>query len=417
MRKILLALLICLPLLGCTETVKITPDELISNMQDSYKKMESFKATSHISMITSKDGKVLSTIESELSFKRPGMYRMTVSDVANESKASQKENKKSSKTVIMCDGVFMFIKGTDDKVTRIPGARSLSDFYKSITSRSFVNPDKVITEYYLLDGKLSKEEFASTAVSPRLEDGSGKPCYMLTIDFKNGDKQILYIDKENYTIRRNVVSIVKPPTSKSDEQQQASAEDKQFLFTSDEKMLEIELNPNFASEEFRPKDMGKTATPSNDPKNLSSLAKKRSELKGKKAPAFELKDRTGETVSLESSKGKVTVLAFWDPLYKPGFDELKYLGELYSKNSAKDDLVVYAVSDDTSELRDGTFDGFKLPFSSLFDQDKKATTAYSIDVVPSIVIIGKDGNIKDIFSGIQAKDTIAKAFEAQGISK
>ena len=413
MRKILFAFLLCLPLFGCTETVKISSDELFAKMQESYKKMDSFHETSQVIVSHSKDGKVLSTIDMEFSFKRPDMYSMKIKNAETENKETNSSDKqKAPQTIIMCDGTFMFIKGADGNTTRIPGGRSVSEFYRSITARSFINTGRVITEYYLLDGKLSQEEFAQTGVGGRLEDAAGKPCYVLTIDFKNGDKQILYIDKENYTIRRNIVSIANPSKSRSDANEQTKSENQQpFLFMSDEKMINVEINPSLDMEVFRPIDMGKSYSNS---QHLNSPGSK-NELKGKKAPAFELKNESGKAISLDNIKNKVTVLVFWDPLYKPGFEDLKTLGEIYDP-SVRDDLVVYAISDDSSELRDGTFKTLNLTFESLYDHEKKVSSAYGIDVVPSIIIIGKDGHVKDIFSGIQPKDTIAKALKNQGIS-
>ena len=73
-------------------------------------------------------------------------------------------------------------------------------------------------------------------------------------------------------------------------------------------------------------------------------------LAGKKAPAFTLKDVKGNSVSLESYRGKVVVLNFWTKTCGPCMEEMPEIADLARILKEQKDVAVVTVStDDTAQ--------------------------------------------------------------------
>jgi peroxiredoxin Q/BCP len=127
---------------------------------------------------------------------------------------------------------------------------------------------------------------------------------------------------------------------------------------------------------------------------------------GKKAPAFELADQSGKTVSLGDFSGKTVVLYFYPKDDTPGctkeacgfrdhWSEIKKLG-----------AVVLGVSADGGESHKKFIAKYKLPFTLLSDPGRKVMEKYgaygekmmygkkTIGVIRSTVVIGPDGVVK-----------------------
>src|SRR5579859_3754094 len=66
----------------------------------------------------------------------------------------------------------------------------------------------------------------------------------------------------------------------------------------------------------------------------------------RRAPSFALKDMQGQSVTLESLKGKVVVLNFWTKTCGPCLEEMPELAEFTKVLRDRRDVVVLAVSTD-----------------------------------------------------------------------
>ena len=124
----------------------------------------------------------------------------------------------------------------------------------------------------------------------------------------------------------------------------------------------------------------------------------------RRAPAFALKDMQGQSVTLESLKGKVVVLNFWTKTCGPCLEEMPELAELTKVLRDRRDVVVLAVSTDEGPedvkptlqtvLREPP------PFAVLFDPDLRVVRdKYGTRLFPETWFIDKQGIIRARFDG------------------
>ncbi len=118
----------------------------------------------------------------------------------------------------------------------------------------------------------------------------------------------------------------------------------------------------------------------------------------------------GGKVNIEGQKGKVVILAIgatWLPLSK----EQSAITNKLAKKYASSDVVVYFVTTDSASAKSKNFasdeeiSAFatknKLTVSVLRDSDGLLTLKkYSVDQLPSFVILDKNGKLAEVFGGI-----------------
>ena len=115
---------------------------------------------------------------------------------------------------------------------------------------------------------------------------------------------------------------------------------------------------------------------------------------GEAAPAFSLKDMKGNTVTLDSLKGKVVFLDFWGIWCSPCKEEFPELDALYKKYG-KDGLEVIGISVDKSESNVAEFLNKRpVSFTILTNTKGDVAEAYGLPGMPTGYIIGKDGIIR-----------------------
>jgi thioredoxin-dependent peroxiredoxin len=127
---------------------------------------------------------------------------------------------------------------------------------------------------------------------------------------------------------------------------------------------------------------------------------------GKPAPAFELQDGEGRSVSLGSLSGKDVVLYFYPRDDTPGCTkEACGFRDLW-KDIGKAGAVVLGVSSDSAESHRKFAAKYRLPFTLLSDPDRKTMKAYgaygekmmygkkTVGVIRSTVWIGPDGSVR-----------------------
>lgn len=115
---------------------------------------------------------------------------------------------------------------------------------------------------------------------------------------------------------------------------------------------------------------------------------------GGKAPAFSLKDLNGNTVTLDSLKGKVVFLDFWATWCGPCKEEFPELDALYKKYG-KDGFEVIGISVDKSESNAAEFLKKRpVSFTILTNIKGDVAEAYGLPGMPTGFIIGKDGVIR-----------------------
>ena len=117
---------------------------------------------------------------------------------------------------------------------------------------------------------------------------------------------------------------------------------------------------------------------------------------------FSLRSVDGQTVTSESLRGEVVVLAFgasWLPLSKTQLQGVRKLADEYSNRG----VVVYWVSTESNDAKsknyasDDQLRNFAqkhgLKVTVLRDPDAAVSKRFGVDQLPSIVILDKEGNI------------------------
>ena len=117
---------------------------------------------------------------------------------------------------------------------------------------------------------------------------------------------------------------------------------------------------------------------------------------------FSLRSIDGQTVSANSLRGEVVVLAFgasWLPLSRAQLQGVRKLADEYANRA----VVVYWVSTESADPKsknyasDDQLRGFSqkygLKVTVLRDPDGAISKKFGIDQLPSIVIIDKEGNV------------------------
>jgi peroxiredoxin len=117
---------------------------------------------------------------------------------------------------------------------------------------------------------------------------------------------------------------------------------------------------------------------------------------------FSLRSVDGQTVTSESLRGEVVVLAFgasWLPLSRTQLQGVRKLADEYSDRG----VVVYWVSTESADPKSKNFasddqlrsfsEKYGLKVTVLRDPDAATSKKFGVDQLPSIVILDKQGNI------------------------
>lgn len=141
---------------------------------------------------------------------------------------------------------------------------------------------------------------------------------------------------------------------------------------------------------------------------LSLLACHRSGLApGENAPSFSLKDLSGNTVSLESFKGKVVLLNFWATWCAPCVVEMPSLAHLHDKLKDRGFSVVSIAMQDNPESVKEFVDKSKFPFPVLLDESGEVGSLYKTTGLPESFLLSKEGKIL-MFTDPRTDEPIAK---------
>lgn len=131
---------------------------------------------------------------------------------------------------------------------------------------------------------------------------------------------------------------------------------------------------------------------------------------------FSLHSIDGQTITSESLRGEVVVLAFgasWLPLSKAQLQGVRKLADEYSDRG----VVVYWVSTESEDQKSKNFASdeqlrgfaqkYGLKVTVLRDPDGSTSKKFGIDQLPSIVIIDKQGNASEPIGGLDPNGNLA----------
>ena len=131
---------------------------------------------------------------------------------------------------------------------------------------------------------------------------------------------------------------------------------------------------------------------------------------------FSLRSVDGQTITSDSLRGEVVVLAFgasWLPLSKAQLQGIRKLADEYSDRG----VVVYWVSTESEDPKSKNFASdeqlkafaqkYGLKVTVLRDPDGAVSKKFGIDQLPSIVIIDKQGNPSEPIGGLDPNGNLA----------
>jgi len=129
---------------------------------------------------------------------------------------------------------------------------------------------------------------------------------------------------------------------------------------------------------------------------------------GDVAPSFSGEDMAGELRSLQNHLGKdVVMLDFWSIYCVSCVQALPNLVALYEKYKDKG-FVLYGIDLDTFSARrvqrfiDGL--GYEITYPTIIDSKRQIASSYKVGMLPTTIIIGKDGKVKLFHIGYKPGD-------------
>jgi thiol-disulfide isomerase/thioredoxin len=113
-------------------------------------------------------------------------------------------------------------------------------------------------------------------------------------------------------------------------------------------------------------------------------------IEKEKAPLFSLKDLDGNKVALKDLKGKPVILTFWATWCPPCKKELPTLAEF--AKMTKDQLIILAIDigEDQKTVR-RFVEANKIDLRVLLDERKQFSRAYGAIMIPTTILIDKEG--------------------------
>ncbi|MGS2719144.1 TlpA disulfide reductase family protein [Paraglaciecola aestuariivivens] len=123
------------------------------------------------------------------------------------------------------------------------------------------------------------------------------------------------------------------------------------------------------------------------------------QLESKALKDFSLFTESGESVSLHQQKGKVVLINFWASWCAPCLQEFPFLQQLQQEYAAQD-LTVLAINlDQNSEDAKSWLNEVEVDFTILFDPQSKVSQKLNVQVMPTSILLDKEGKQRFIFKG------------------
>jgi len=136
---------------------------------------------------------------------------------------------------------------------------------------------------------------------------------------------------------------------------------------------------------------------------------------GSKAPAFELPNAGGETVSLSDFNGSPILINFWYTGCPPCRGEMPYLQQVYSEMQG-DGLVILAINvgESSGTVRQFLENNNLSPLLNtvLFDSNGATLKKYKIQFFPTSFFVDRDGIIQEkVIGAFPSKEAIEKRLD------
>ena len=123
------------------------------------------------------------------------------------------------------------------------------------------------------------------------------------------------------------------------------------------------------------------------------------------APAFQLPDLDGNTVSLGAYQGKVVMVHFWATFCVPCLEEMPVLESLWQEYGGEG-LVILGIAGDRgkSDIVREFAEKTGVSFPVVHDQDGRVRKQYEVVALPTTYLVGRDGKISGRAIGTRSWD-------------
>ena len=122
---------------------------------------------------------------------------------------------------------------------------------------------------------------------------------------------------------------------------------------------------------------------------------------GSPAPALVLPDAAGQTVALESLRGKVVYVDFWASWCGPCKRSFPWMNEMAQKYGAKGFAIVAVNLDRKREDADRFLKSSPAAFTILFDPAGTTPAAWQVKGMPSSYLVDATGKVLMVESGFR----------------
>jgi thiol-disulfide isomerase/thioredoxin len=118
------------------------------------------------------------------------------------------------------------------------------------------------------------------------------------------------------------------------------------------------------------------------------------------APDFTLKsNQGGKNLRLEDYRGQVVMLNFWASWCGPCRQEFPLMDEIYKKYEKLGFTILAVNVDENSDDANGFLEDVPVSFPVLYDNESRISELYSVDAMPTTVMIDRDGNKRFLHRG------------------
>ncbi len=127
---------------------------------------------------------------------------------------------------------------------------------------------------------------------------------------------------------------------------------------------------------------------------------------GSGAPAqdFSLASRGGARLSLSQYRGQVVMINFWATWCGPCRQEMPLLDAMYRKYKPMGFTIIGVNVEPDSKAAEAFLGKTPVTFPIAFDPDSKVSSMYSVQGMPSSIIVDRKGNVRVVHRGYRPGD-------------
>jgi len=134
--------------------------------------------------------------------------------------------------------------------------------------------------------------------------------------------------------------------------------------------------------------------------NIANASQKT--LDGSPAPDFTLKSRSGKNLRLSDYRGQVVMVNFWASWCGPCRQEMPILEKMFKRYSKLGFVILGVNTEQDSSKANAYLRDIKVSFPILYDTTSKVSKTYSVQAMPTTVIIDRNGKMRYLHAGYKS---------------